>query len=78
MTLSITEYTADNKPTGRYCLVPGIKRDDLPDMLELYGISVKLQNGQIRLPDRDTWFFVYQAPLKQTTEVSIEDLFGGE
>lgn len=69
--ITLIEYTADSKPTGRLCRLP-TPRSELPDLLPLYGITATLDNGQLRGYHPERWCFVYQSAMTGNPGVQIE------
>lgn len=70
--ITLIEYTADSKPTGRICRLPDVTRDELPDLLMLYGILATLDNGQLRGYHPANWCFVYKSSMTGTNGTEIE------
>lgn len=71
--ITLIEYDADSKPTGRLCRLPDVTREELPDLLMLYGILATLDNGQLRGYHPANWCFVYRS-FMTTTDGEVLDL----
>lgn len=61
--IALIEYTHDSKPTGRLCRVPDITREQLADLLPLYGFTGKLDTntGIMNGYNAERWCFVYRS-----------------
>lgn len=74
--ITLMEYTRDSKPTGRLCKVPDITREQLADLLPLYGFTGKLDvhTGIMDGYNADRWCFVYRADMHGGNPVQLEEI----
>lgn len=61
--IALIEYDTASKPTGRLCRVPDITREQLADLLPLYGFTGKLDTntGIMNGYNAERWCFVYRS-----------------
>lgn len=78
--ITLMEYDRDSKPTGRLCKLPDISREQLADLLPLYGFTGKLDvhTGIMDGYNAARWCFVYRADmawvLHGVTSVQLEEI----
>lgn len=74
--ITLMEYTRDSKPTGRLCKLADITREQLADLLPLYGFTGKLDvhTGIMDGYNADRWCFVYRADMHGGDPVQLEEI----
>jgi hypothetical protein len=67
MTIALIEYsTATSKPTGRLCRIPDTTREQMHDLLTLYGFTGDYgqYTGRLEAYHPMHWCFVYQSSME--------------
>jgi hypothetical protein len=64
--ITLIEYTtSDSKPTGRICRIPDVNRQQLTDLLMLYGFTGEYgeYTGRLEAYHPAHWCFVYNGSM---------------